>query len=65
MLLRIHAAAEFLRGMPHAGQRIEDAAARKWTVRGTNYILLYRASADRLNILRVHHSAEDWRTFPE
>ncbi|WP_420542780.1 type II toxin-antitoxin system RelE/ParE family toxin [Sphingomonas naphthae] len=65
MLLRIHSAAAFLTGMPHAGQRLEDTAARKWTVRGTNYVLLYRVIGERLDILRVHHAAEDWRTFPE
>jgi plasmid stabilization system protein ParE len=63
MLARIHTAADFLRGMPHGGPRIDEIAARKWTVRGTNCLIIYRIHDGQIEVLRVHHAAENWRAL--
>jgi plasmid stabilization system protein ParE len=60
ILDRIRASAEFLIGAPKAGPAIDESAARKWNVRGTAYILIYRLGDDRIEILRVHHQRENW-----
>ena len=59
LLDRIVAAAEFLLG-PHAGPALDESTARKWNVRSTRYILIYRVGEDSIQILRVHHASEDW-----
>ena len=60
VLDRIEAAAEFLLGMPHAGPALDRGSARKWSVRSTRYILIYRVAETSIQILRVHHMSEDW-----
>ena len=61
MLERIHAGGDFLAELPHAGAAMDDIDVRKWGIRGTAYLLLYRVLNDRVQILRVRHTAEDWR----
>lgn len=61
ILDRIEAAGGFLSGMPHADMMLEDRPARKWRVRGTSYLLIYRIHDDRIEILRVHHASQDWQ----
>lgn len=56
----IRTAAEFLLGMPHAGPALDEGAARKWNVRSTRYILIYRISDSDIQVLRVRHASEDW-----
>ena len=34
---------------------------RKFAVRGTPYILVYRIVSGAIEILRVRHNREDWR----
>ncbi len=55
------AAAEFLAEHPRIGTVVEDTRSRKWTVRKTPYILLYRPVTGGIEILRVRHSHEDWK----
>ena len=57
----IREAGDFLAGLPNAGPVMEAANVRKWRVRDTNYILLYRLVDDRVQILRVRHGRENWR----
>ena len=54
-------AARFLSEWPGSGALISDGAIRKWPVKGTPYILIYRVLKDRIEILRVRHNREDWR----
>lgn len=61
ILQQIGAAALFLTGTPEAGPEMERAAARKWRVRRTDHIITYRVAPNRIEILRVRHSAENWR----
>ncbi|MFD1033894.1 type II toxin-antitoxin system RelE/ParE family toxin [Sphingomonas hankookensis] len=60
MIDRIEGAGSFLREHPMAGSTILSGAVRKWRVRGTPYLLLYRPLADRIEILRIRHDREDW-----
>jgi len=64
MLETIRKAGDFLAGLPKAGPALEKDDARKWSVGGTNYILIYRLAGDSVQILRVHHSQEDWPKLP-
>lgn len=64
MLAKIEASVCFLRGMPRAGWRIEETEARRWSVRGTPYLLVYRIQADTIEILRVRHERENWQGDP-
>jgi len=52
-------AGRFLSQFPSAGA-IVDGETRKWTISGTEYILLYEYREDGIDILRVHHGREDW-----
>jgi plasmid stabilization system protein ParE len=55
------AAGRFLAEHPAAGPLARDFGIRKWRVRGTDYILLYRIVAAGVEIIRVRHVREDWR----
>ena len=57
----ILAKADWLLSHPHAGSPLDTLDWRKTVVAGTRYIVLYRPTADGVEILRVHHSAENWR----
>ena len=57
----IRQAGDFLAELPKTGPAMETRDFRKWRVRGTNYVLVYRASGEAVEILRVHHASEDWR----
>lgn len=54
------AAGRFLAGYPGAGP-VLDGAIRKWRVRGTEYVILYRIADDGVEIVRLHHARRDWR----
>ncbi|WP_156680979.1 type II toxin-antitoxin system RelE/ParE family toxin [Sphingomonas profundi] len=63
LLASIEDAAEILRDAPRVGRTI-DADTRKWSVRGTSYLLLYRHRDDRIEILRVQHASRNWSPAP-
>lgn len=48
---------------PFAGPPLKNAPLRKWLVRGTPFLLLYRVARDRIEIARVLHTASDWRSL--
>ncbi|WP_315759856.1 type II toxin-antitoxin system RelE/ParE family toxin [Sphingomonas sp. Y38-1Y] len=56
-------AAEFLSVNPFAGSPIARTR-RKWRVNGSPYLLVYRIRADIVEILRIRHEREDWRSQP-
>ena len=64
ILQRTDSAALFLTSAPEAGPKIERASARKWRVRRTDYIIVYRIVPGRIEVLRVRHAAENWRDTP-
>ena len=59
LLVRLGAAAQFFVDVPHADRSLADAV-RKWSVRGTPYLLLYRTRDDKVETLRVGHASRDW-----
>ena len=58
---KVVAAAFFLSEWPNAGQPFGDGPRRIWAVRSTPYVLVYRAFADYIRILRVRHNRSNWR----
>ena len=61
MLRRIKTAPLLLINHPLAGPPVEDSLLRKWSVRHTPYILFYRVGRNAVEIVRVVHSATNWR----
>lgn len=57
------AASNFLTEFPRAGAPF-GRASRKWRVRATDYLLIYRVRGGRVEILRMRHAHENWRTDP-
>ena len=55
------AAARFLSEWPGSGSLVSDGGIRKWPVKATPYILVYRVLKASIQILRVRHNREDWR----
>lgn len=56
-------ASRFLLEQPGAGVPIGRGSVRKWRVKGTPYLLLYRAEAEELRVLHFVHAARDWTNF--
>jgi toxin ParE1/3/4 len=54
-------AANFLAERPYAGPPIGEGHERKWTIRATPYVLIYRVTDDGVEILRVRHGHENWQ----
>jgi len=54
------AAARFLAERPEAGPILVDDV-RKWSVRGTDYALIYRRAKAGVEVLRVYHAKQNWR----
>jgi toxin ParE1/3/4 len=61
MIERIRAAPLPLLDQPLLGPSIGLRSARKWSVKGQPYVLRYRVAPHRIEILRVHHVAQNWR----
>jgi len=56
--------ARFLLDWPFAGSQWGDGGQRKWRVKQTPYILIYRPVDDAIVILRVLHERQDWSIEP-
>ena len=54
------AAADFLAEFPAAGPVVRGLD-RKWRVPGTDFILVYHASVQGVEIVRTYHARENWR----
>jgi len=62
MLTAIRRRADFLLDFPSGGPPISDTDSHSLRVRRTPYTLVYRLLGDeRIEILRIHHAAQDWR----
>ena len=58
--LHLHEASELLREAPHMGRPGRIPGTRELVVVGTPFIILYRARAGMVEILRVIHGARKW-----
>jgi len=58
----VFAATRFLASNPAAGMEV-SGRRRKWRVRGTPYLILYRPADTSVRILHVVHAARDWTRF--
>lgn len=56
--------ARFLLEWPFAGSPMGDGDQRKWPVKRTPYVLIYRPTDDAILTLRVDHERQDWSTEP-
>jgi len=61
MLERIGDAPRILLDYPDLGTPTPRRGVRKWTVKGTTFVLLYVLRGDDVEIRRVVHAAQDWR----
>ena len=53
-------AARFLSDHPRAGPVLRSGT-RKWTLRGTDFVLIYRPVGDGVQIIRLLSAYSDWR----
>lgn len=58
---RVEAAALPLLANPHIGPEIGDTGRRKWTIRGTPFLLIYAVRGNEIEIRRVRHGSSNWR----
>jgi toxin ParE1/3/4 len=61
LLAEIETAPLFLTGHPHAGPLVFQSGFRKWRVRRTPFILLYRVSRTSVEVARVVHHSTNWQ----
>jgi toxin ParE1/3/4 len=54
-------AADFLAERPHAGP-VFAASTRKWRVTGFDYILVHRITRRGVQVVRMRHVRENWRS---
>ncbi len=56
--------ARFLLDWPFAGPMVGEQDYRKWRVKRTPYIFIYRPADGDVHILRVYHERQDWGIAP-
>ena len=54
------AAGDLLCEHPQLGRATRRRGVRKWRVKGTPFILLYRIAPGEIRIIRVAHDRQDW-----
>lgn len=52
--------ANWLARYPHAGQAVEGTETRSFRVLRTPYVIVYRIVGTTVQVVRVHHGAENW-----
>lgn len=57
---RIWQASQRLTEAPHIGRPGLEPGTRHWIVQRTPYLIVYRATDERIEILRVWHGRRDW-----
>ena len=57
--------ARFLVDHPSIGEKLDGSNdIRKWHVKSSAFLLIYRVLPGRIQILRVRHAHEDWKRDP-
>ena len=57
----IRDSASILMRHPFAGEPLGDSVLRKLSVGAYPYVLIYRTQGAVVEILRVHHTAQNWK----
>ena len=57
------AASQVLAENPRIGP-VFGRGTRKWRIRNTDYLLIYRIVGNGVEVIRMHHGHENWRTGP-
>ena len=57
------AASAFLANWPFAGPAF-GGGTRKWRIRTTDYLLIYRVVPGGIEVVRLRNAHENWRTDP-
>ncbi len=58
---RIEKAPLLLTEFPELGEMIGSTGRRKWRVKGTPFLLIYKSRKGTVEISRVVHAASDWQ----
>ncbi len=62
LISRIEKAPLILLDFPELGEQIWPVGRRKWRIKGTPFLLLYRVRTEAIEISRVRHVREDWQS---
>jgi addiction module RelE/StbE family toxin len=62
ILSQVIAAPRLLRERPLIGPSAGLHGLRKWPVKHTPFVLLYRVTSDQIEIARVVHAAQNWHS---
>ena len=62
MLRRVQQAPLVLLDHPDIGAPTDRRSLRKWPLKTTPFLLFYSANRDRVEIKRVRHAAQNWRS---
>ena len=57
---RIQASIDLLSGIPEAGRQGRLGGTREKVLPRTPYVVIYRLSRDKIDVLRVLHGAQKW-----
>ena len=52
----------WLAKVPYAGARLGRTETRSFHVLGTSYVIVYRPVGETIEIVRVRHQRQNWRT---
>ncbi len=63
IIARVHRATLPLADHPKLGPVVGRRGYRKWNVRNTPFLILYRIGGDTLFVTRVVHGSSDWHSF--
>jgi toxin ParE1/3/4 len=60
-VLRLYASIRSLKAMPKRGRTGRAIGTRELVLTPLPYIVVYRIKGDAVEILHLHHGAQDWR----
>ncbi|WP_374942037.1 type II toxin-antitoxin system RelE/ParE family toxin [Sphingomonas sp.] len=65
LVVRAIASGRFLLEVPGAGERLGAAGWRKWRIKRTRYLVIYRPIETGIEIGRLRHDRSNWRLVPD
>lgn len=58
---RVHHALSVIKEHGEIGGPGHVAGTREWTVKGTQYLVVYRVGAEAIEVLRLWHGRQNWK----